>query len=119
MKPYVEAVWSWFLSEATVPRWYGMDRGKADAVRLHMQECGIDLTASNPPELGTFEQFQGTFADNHTSRGLVADWWRCECGRYKGNDAPTLVISGDISVTEIVTGVIRHGEMKQVDSDGA
>jgi hypothetical protein len=122
MKSYDEAIWSWFLPQAIVPSYYGgMDDRETKQVKKHLESCGIDFANSSAPEIGTYEQFAGTFADgNDKLAGIVATYWKCQCDEYESPwNSPQLVVSGEFTLGRIIFEVVQNGLGKsEGDSQG-
>lgn len=127
MKPYDEALKAWFLKNAIIPDLYGGKTLMSDMVMEHLRECGLSPD-TKLPELGTVEEFAGTFTSNERIASIVLDHWQCNCGRYarfalvdvpppKGHKwmgvrrefMDQLAVVGISELGEIIKGVIEAG----------
>ena len=113
VKPYEDALWDWFLPQAIIPDYYGgQNKKETREVREHLRVCGIDRKYSSLPELGRYNSFKGTFADDNTTAGIVTVLWKCQCdtdgsvGWYSHGD---LVIEGEFPLSRIIYEVIQNG----------
>ncbi len=110
IKPYEQALWEWFLINAQLRTVYGFSPEVDALFRQHMEQCGIDHDDSDTPSVGTFSEFVSTFDGNSESVGVVAERWRCKCGKYSDRDlSATLVIPGEIVLGRVIYEVIQLG----------
>jgi hypothetical protein len=107
MKPYTEAVWSWFRKNAGVPEWYGgVDQEKAAQFWAHLDECGRGRWWPEEPDFGSTEHFAGTFEDGAQRVPAVTADVSCKCGMYSGTP---LAVEGSFSIGDLITAVLAEG----------
>lgn len=108
--PYRDALIRWFISRAGIDEYYG---GYNDietlVVRLHLQDCGVDMRATPLPSLEAFHEFAGTEAD--PSRYLYLQTRvTCSCGLLSELQ---LVFKTEITFGELLWQVLEAGEVTE------
>lgn len=110
-KEFAELVWNWFLPRAKAHNVYSWME-IPPKFRKHLDECGIDLAASELPDLGTVSQFADTESPNDELPAVVVEDWVCRCGDYgsywRVNRRAyfTLGIPGPYKISDIVREIL-------------
>jgi hypothetical protein len=115
-KRYQQAVWAWFLPRAQIHTgftWLSDEYGGERAVeaREHLAECGVDMEASELPNLGHVDEFAGTGCETdkidavYTSR-LVCNCKKVDTTHWSSRDV--YGIPGAFTLGEVLTEVLAE-----------
>jgi hypothetical protein len=110
LRPYNEALWMWFMSKAKLRTVYGAESVFAEEkFHKHLEQCGIDMEASEAPDVGTISEFQDTFSPNDEIEGIVVHRWSCGCKKWRDRGEYSLAILDEIKLSDIVYEVLQFG----------
>lgn len=84
--------------------YYGgpFDYRRTNELWAHLRECAVDADASPMPQDVEWEQFRGTFAEDHTCHGLDGRL-TCRCGFLR-----EVEVRWEGSFTELLHEVLRE-----------
>ncbi len=116
---YKEALWAWFLKRARLHGVYGgwSDLEERDA--RHLAECGINIAASDLPDVGEVSEFADTESPNIEREAILPEHWWCNCGKYgtgwRGDHRPsrpgfhhTLAVPGPYPLVQMIREVLEE-----------
>jgi len=85
-------------------RYYGgpFDYQRTSQVHEHLRGCEVDADASPMPKDVEWDQFNGTFAEDHTHHGLDGVI-TCRCGHLR-----KVRVRWEGSFTELLHGILRE-----------
>lgn len=114
---YKKALWAYYIASCGVvdkrSSIYGwQDYEETKKFRRHMKGCRVDVGKTRDFDDVSWEEFQGTFTDNHTVYGMATDV-TCICGHVKN-----VKTRYDGRLSEMILGVLAEAEKADAKKKG-